>query len=124
MAYGTFARTSSVHFPNGFDVPDRDASGASSCGSLMRHLVVKKPAAFLRGQSRPREVLRGGRQKSLGGFLIGKLRPDSLPIIRAQVFAGDLAVGGLLDGGAAFDRHIAAINPSPYKLRLNADLLG
>ena len=42
-----------------------------------------------------------------GGFLVGKLRPDTFPVVRAQVFARDLSVGGLLDGGAALDRYRA-----------------
>ncbi len=41
----------------------------------------------------------------MGGGRLGQLGPYFLPVVRAQVLAGDGAVGCYLDGDAALKRH-------------------
>ncbi len=45
------------------------------------------------------------------GLLIGQLGPDALPVVGAQVFAGDFAVGGLLNRRTVFGRHRLTLYP-------------
>lgn len=45
ISYGTSVLTSSVHFPNGFDTPDRENFDSSS---LMVSFSIKKPALIRR----------------------------------------------------------------------------
>lgn len=60
--------------------------------------------------------LRGGRLRG------GQLGPDLVPVVRAQVFARDGAVGGALDGDAALNGNRAnTLRPLPHELRLRLD---
>lgn len=56
---------------------------------------------------------------------LGQLRPDIAPVIGAQVFAGNGAGGGALDGDAALDRDaFVPIDHLGHKRGGNFDGLG
>jgi hypothetical protein len=44
-----------------------------------------------------------------GRFTLGQFRPDQVPVVRAKIFASDLAVGDLLDGCAVLDGDLSAL---------------
>lgn len=55
----------------------------------------------LNWSSAPRPWVRGSSALISGRFLVGKLRPNALPVVGPQVFARHRAGGGLLDGDTA-----------------------
>lgn len=56
------------------------------------------------------------------GLGVGQLGPDVLPVVGAQVLAGDGALGGAFYGNAALDGDGAlASRPLPHQLRRRAD---
>ena len=59
---------------------------------------------------------------SLG--LVGQFRPDFLPVIRAQLTAGDDAFCGQLNRGAVLSRNGLAFEPSSYGCLYDAASLG
>lgn len=66
-----------------------------------------------------------GRHESSHRFLIYcKLGPDQVPVVRAQVAAGDHSVGGALNGKAVLDwNRTRAASPLMHDGRRNSDSL-